>query len=68
MLQAYERIFGVHDGSKRTMVPCMDSSYYPSSLLDDPKISEVAASLLGDDFNYWGSDGNYYTGDTGWCI
>ncbi len=25
-----------------------------------------AASLLGEDFNYVGSDGNYYSGDTGW--
>lgn len=66
VLQAYEGVLGVHDGSRRTMVPCVDSSYYLSSLLDDPRIQEVASSLLGDDFNYWGSDGNYYTGDTGW--
>ena len=25
-----------------------------------------AGILLGDDFNYMGSDGNYYVGDTGW--
>jgi len=37
-----------------------------STLLDDPRIHDVAASLLGDDFNYMGSDGNFYAGDTRW--
>ncbi|QHT58844.1 phytanoyl-CoA dioxygenase family protein [Paenibacillus lycopersici] len=66
VLQAYEKVMGAHDGTKRLMVPCVDSSYYLSGLLDDPRIVGAASSLLGDDFNYWGSDGNYYTGDTGW--
>jgi ectoine hydroxylase-related dioxygenase (phytanoyl-CoA dioxygenase family) len=35
-------------------------------LLDDPRIHGIAASILGDDFNYMGSDGNFYTGDTRW--
>src|SRR5205823_1713824 len=34
--------------------------------LDDPRILGIASSLLGDDFNYMGSDGNFYVGDTGW--
>jgi ectoine hydroxylase-related dioxygenase (phytanoyl-CoA dioxygenase family) len=34
--------------------------------LDDPRILGIARSLLDDDFNYMGSDGNYYVGDTGW--
>ena len=37
-----------------------------SALLDDPRILGIAGSLLGDDFNYTASDGNYYVGDTGW--
>ena len=34
--------------------------------MDDPRITGLATSLLGPDFNYMGSDGNYYTGDTRW--
>jgi hypothetical protein len=55
----------VHDGSKRTcVVPFIDQRM--SVLLDDARIEGIGASLLGDDFNYMGSDGNYYTGDTAW--
>ncbi|HLK57073.1 MAG TPA: phytanoyl-CoA dioxygenase family protein [Chthonomonadaceae bacterium] len=56
-----------HDGSKRTcIVPFIDQSARLSTLLDHPKLVETASSLLGEDFNYIGGDGNYYTGDTGW--
>lgn len=56
-----------HDGQKRScIVPFIDQSAYLSSLLDDPRIEGIADSLLGDDFNYMGSDGNYYAGDTQW--
>jgi hypothetical protein len=36
------------------------------ALLDDLRIEGILISLLGDDFNYTGSDGNYYAGDTQW--
>ncbi len=56
-----------HDGKRRScIVPFIDQSEYLSSLLDDPRIHGLAASLLGDDFNFMPSDGNYYAGDTGW--
>jgi len=56
-----------HDGSARScIVPFIDQSEYLASLLDDPRIHNIAATLLGDDFNYMGSDGNYYVGDTRW--
>lgn len=56
-----------HEGKARScIVPFIDQSEYLSSLLDDPRIEGLAASILGDDFNYVGSDGNYYVGDTGW--
>jgi len=42
-------------------VPFINQSKYLSSLIDD-----IFASLLGDDYNYLGSDGTYYVGDTGW--
>ncbi len=56
-----------HDGAARSaMVQFLDQSPYLCTLLDDPRLHAIAASLLGDDFNYMGSDGNFYVGDTGW--
>lgn len=56
-----------HEGKARScIVQFIDHSAYLSSLLDDPRIDGILASLLGDDYNYMGSDGNYYVGDTGW--
>jgi len=56
-----------HDGTARSCIPAfIDQHAGLSALIDDPRIRGAAKSLLGDDFNYTGSDGNYYTGDTGW--
>jgi len=56
-----------HEGKQRScIVPFPDQSEVLSSLLDDARIHGIAASLLGDDFNYMSGDGNYYTGDTNW--
>jgi len=56
-----------HDGKARSCIfPFIDQRERLCALLDDPRIHGIAASLLGDDFNYMGSDGNYYAGDTGW--
>jgi hypothetical protein len=56
-----------HDGTARScIVPFIDQSEKLSTLLDDPRIMGIASSLLGNDFNYMGSDGNYYVGDTPW--
>jgi hypothetical protein len=56
-----------HEGKQRScIVPFIDQSPVLSSLLDDPRIHGIASSLLGDDFNFMPSDGNYYSGDTGW--
>lgn len=60
-------IISKHDGTKRSCIyPFIDQRAKMSALLDDPRIEGIAASLLGGDFNYVGSDGNYYTGDTAW--
>jgi hypothetical protein len=57
----------VHDPSKRTcIVPFIDQRERLCTLLDHPHLESVLTELLGDDFNYVGSDGNYYTGDTSW--
>jgi len=56
-----------HDGEARScIVPFIDQSEYLCTLLDEPRILAIGATLLGDDFNYMGSDGNYYVGDTPW--
>jgi len=56
-----------HDGKQRScIVQFVDQSPRLSALLDDSRILAIAKGLLGDDFNYMGSDGNYYAGDTGW--
>lgn len=59
--------YGRHDGTRRTcIVPFIDQSERLCTLLDHPQIVEMASSLLGEDFNYLGGDGNYYVGDTPW--
>ena len=58
---------GAHDGATRSAIfPFPDLSDYLSSLLDDPRIHDVATSLCGEDFNYTSGDGNLYAGDTLW--
>lgn len=56
-----------HDGTARSVtVQFLDQSEYLSTLLDDHRVHDIATSILGDDFNYMGSDGNFYVGDTQW--
>ena len=56
-----------HDEEQRScIVPFPDRSEFLSSLLDDPRIHDIAAGILGDDFNYTSGDGNFYVGDTRW--
>jgi len=67
----FETVFKAHgrnpDGTRRrTIIPFVDQSPGLCRLLDHPAILEVVGNLIGPDFNYVSSDGNYYTGDTGW--
>ncbi|MCQ6560722.1 phytanoyl-CoA dioxygenase family protein [Paenibacillus mendelii] len=56
-----------HDGSQRTCIArFIDQREKMNTLLDDPRIKAIGQSLVGDNFNYMGSDGNYYSGETGW--
>ena len=56
-----------HNGTARSCIlPFIDQSDYLSALIDDVRVDGIFASLLGDDYNYLGSDGNFYVGDTGW--
>ena len=71
MTEEHRTIFAkkdmVHDGTKRfQIVPFIDQSKRLCTLLDHPKVLGVIEALLGDNFNYVGGDGNYYSGDTGW--
>ncbi len=57
----------LHEGIQRSCIASfIDQSEYLSSLLDDPRIDNMMTSLLGEDYNYTGSDGNYYAGNTPW--
>lgn len=57
----------VHDASRRSVVvPFIDQREKLCTIIDLPQIEGALADILGDDFNYFGSDGNYYTGDTRW--
>jgi hypothetical protein len=56
-----------HEGKARScIVPFIDQSEVLSGLLEDPAVDAILTGLLGDDYNYMGSDGNYYVGDTAW--
>jgi ectoine hydroxylase-related dioxygenase (phytanoyl-CoA dioxygenase family) len=56
-----------HDHQRRSaLLPFVDVNEYLSGLIDDLRIDGVAASILGDDYNYTASDGNFYVGDTAW--
>jgi len=56
-----------HDGTARSCIlPFIDQTDYLASLIDDPRVDGIFTSLLGADYNYLGSDGNFYVGDTNW--
>lgn len=71
IIAEFETVFAAHgrhaDGTRRrTIVPFVDQSADLCRLLDHPGILAAVGNLIGPDFNYVSSDGNYYTGDTGW--
>ena len=56
-----------HDEKRRSaLIQFIDQNEYLSAVIDDERIDGIASSVLGDDYNYSGSDGNYYVGDTRW--
>lgn len=76
IIEEFERVFTAHggghngkphDGTARSCIlPFVDQTDYLASLIDDPRIDGIFSSLLGEDYNYLGSDGNFYVGDTNW--
>jgi hypothetical protein len=57
-----------HDGSRRTIYPGWFIGATPrlATLLEHPRMTAVCEALLGPGYGLFGSDGNYYSGDTGW--
>ena len=54
-------------GSNRTSIfHFIDRRPELAALLDHPGLLAAIGNLLRDDFNYMGSDGNYFTGKTTW--
>jgi hypothetical protein len=76
IIEEFERTFATHggghngmphDGTARSCIlPFIDQTDYLASLIDDPRVDGIFTSLLGADYNYLGSDGNFYVGDTNW--
>ncbi len=60
--------FGINpDGTQcKSIVPFIDRRPALSALLDHPAILSAVSNLVGADFNYLGSDGNRFAGDTTW--
>lgn len=57
----------LHENTVRSfLVPFIDQNERLSALLDDPRLDGLYRGILGDDYNYFTSDGNYYVNDTGW--
>ena len=44
----------------------IDSHNDLANLIDDQRIISIGESILGNNFNYMGSDGNYYNSNTSW--
>ncbi len=74
--QASEAVWAEHGGGHNqrphdeeqnsALLPFIDQHPYLCALLDDERVEGIGAGLLGDDFNYMSSDGNYFVGDTVW--
>jgi len=58
-----------HDGKIRSLRwQMLDSSPELIRLLDGDRVGGVFDDILGDDWQYMGSAGNFYAGDTGWHV
>jgi ectoine hydroxylase-related dioxygenase (phytanoyl-CoA dioxygenase family) len=57
-----------HDGSHRTIYPdaFLNASPVLAQLIEHPLLSAITEEILGPKIAYYGGDGNYYAGDTGW--
>ena len=73
---AFEQVWAAHGGGhdgrahddqdRSSLVAFVEEHEYLSALIDDPRIDGPVSTLLGDDYNYAGSWGNLFVGDTWW--
>ncbi|TNF36624.1 MAG: hypothetical protein EP312_00685 [Gammaproteobacteria bacterium] len=62
-----EHLHEAHYNAKRIMMPrFIEKCDLLTQLLSDPRITSIAQSLCGEDYNYFSSDGNIFSGDTIW--
>ncbi len=76
IIAGFERVWKAHGGGhggkehdhkhRSALVPFPGRDPFLASLLDEPRVIDIAKSILGDDCNYTGGDGNLYVGDTQW--
>jgi hypothetical protein len=60
----FESIFTADE--PRFYIPFADRHEKLATLVDHPSTTSIASALVGPDWNYMGSDGNIYGGDTRW--
>ncbi len=76
IIDAFEGIWADHGGGhhgeahdytqRSAILPFIDQNEYLSSLIDHPLVDGFLSAVLGENYNYTASDGNFYVGDTGW--
>ncbi len=71
IVEEFESVFEkagiVHDGTSRTSLGCfIERSERLCALLDNARVDGLLSGLLGADYNYLGSGGEMYVGDSLW--
>jgi hypothetical protein len=73
ILRSFDRIMEQHTqefphtGEERSLFwQCADSDEFLCSLMAQERLQRIVQTLMGDNFLYTGSSGNYYAGNTGW--
>lgn len=69
VIGAFEEVFHAYKdkmAGARMIAPFIDHHERLIALLTDARIASILTALVGEDYNYMGSDGNYYSGNTPW--
>ena len=67
VLAAPGELSGGDDSSGRTQISAAIQRHPRlCALLTQPQVEGLIGGVIGEDFNYTGGDGNFYTGNTGW--
>ena len=73
IINCFEEVFELHSRNQkrnpnyveRKCIPqFIDSHKNLANLIDDERIINIGKCILGNNFNYMGSDGNYYNSNT----